>query len=362
MSLQAQLLGELDSLYAVLGSAYIGTVFASILYGFNTMQAFLYFRHSSADSNVLRSLIAFLFVLDTLHLALIVNVVYTYTIIGLASPEVLIRPVWSITAHFIVSSLSDAIVRSLYCWRIWIFSNKNRFMAISIILSTVAASASGWAFSVWGFLTQNYFFEITTVSYFLYSGLGASVVADALIAACMCYLLARSRTGFANLDSVIHVLMLYSINTGLLTSLGAVAALLLYVLYPTADLHKLTFIGIYFVLPKRKPPPFTIDCAARDGLAWHTVLLTSLLASLNARSYLKERAQPSVLFTTMPALSTRSKLTRSSRGWWSQTTRGSMPAPARPFASPLASTAPVGPITMTINQLMEEEELRAPKS
>ncbi|CCM02692.1 uncharacterized protein FIBRA_04798 [Fibroporia radiculosa] len=350
MSLQVQRRDELDSMHAVLGSAYIGTVFASILYGFNTMQAFNYFQNSSADSKVLMSLLILLIVLDTLHLALIVDIVYTYTITSVIDSEVFVRPPWSIIAHIIVSSLSDAIVRSLYCWRIWMFSNRNRLMAASVLLSTVAELDASQLLVGVRFCANVLLYSIEIFIWppsVLNMGvddaellirshhsvaLCASVMADALIAAYMCYLLARSRTGFANIDSVIRVLMLYSINTGLLTSLAAVAALLLFVLYPGTDFHKFMFVGIFFVLPK--------------------LLLTSLLVSLNARASLKQSVQPSVLFSTMSALSVRSVLNRSSRVWRSQTT---MPASAWPNSNPLTTATSAEPITIPVDQLMEED-------
>ncbi|KAI0921867.1 hypothetical protein AcV7_007997 [Taiwanofungus camphoratus] len=96
-------------------------------------------------------------------------------------------------------------------------------------------------------------------------GLGAAAFADVLIATSLCVLLRRCRTGFSRTDSVVRTLIVYSVNTGALTSLCAIASLVTYAVMPDSYV----FLAIYFVLPE--------------------LLLNSLLATLNARSSLRER-------------------------------------------------------------------------
>ncbi|KAF8993175.1 hypothetical protein BDQ17DRAFT_1368618 [Cyathus striatus] len=81
--------------------------------------------------------------------------------------------------------------------------------------------------------------------------LGHITGADALTTGSLCILLAKSRSGFKKTDSLISILILFTINTGLLT--------MYYIIWP----HNFIFMGIYFVLG--------------------TVYYNSLLASLNAR-------------------------------------------------------------------------------
>lgn len=129
------------------------------------------------------------------------------------------------------------------------------------------------------------YFDLTKITWFIYTSLILSVVADLLIAGSLCVLLSQRRSGFARTNSAIRMLMVYSINTGALTSICAIVCLTIYAAMPNET--KFTFIAIYFVLPK--------------------LLLNSLLATLNARHSLRERTHtgPNVSFPmTRPSGST----------------------------------------------------------
>ncbi|PCH42546.1 hypothetical protein WOLCODRAFT_53627, partial [Wolfiporia cocos MD-104 SS10] len=99
----------------------------------------------------------------------------------------------------------------------------------------------------------------------LYLGLGSVAFGDCLIAVALTVLLSRRRTGFSRTDSVIRLLMLYSIETGTLTSLCAISCLV-----TSATMQSgLVYMSIYFVLSE--------------------LFLNSLLASLNARHSLRKK-------------------------------------------------------------------------
>ena len=52
----------------------------------------------------------------------------------------------------------------------------------------------------------------------MYSGYGAEMVADLLIAIVMSVLLVRMRTGLRSSDTLVQTFVMYSINTGILTT------------------------------------------------------------------------------------------------------------------------------------------------
>ncbi|KAG1879085.1 hypothetical protein F4604DRAFT_1752822 [Suillus subluteus] len=56
--------------------------------------------------------------------------------------------------------------------------------------------------------------------------LGSITFADVIVASSLCYLLAISRTGFSSTDSLITKLMVYIINTGCLTSICSMVAVI----------------------------------------------------------------------------------------------------------------------------------------
>ncbi|PIL29372.1 hypothetical protein GSI_09423 [Ganoderma sinense ZZ0214-1] len=81
----------------------------------------------------------------------------------------------------------------------------------------------------------------------MYVGLGLLVVTDIYNALVLCYFLYKARTGFnTRTDSVINVLLLYTVNTGLITSVFALACFITYAAMPT----NYVFLTLYFPLSK----------------------------------------------------------------------------------------------------------------
>ncbi|TBU23557.1 hypothetical protein BD311DRAFT_868694 [Dichomitus squalens] len=202
--------------------------------------------------------------LDTLHLLLISHTIYVYAVSGFGNLQALLNPTWSILAHIIVTGISDGIVRGIFCHRIWILSNRNRWLCATIALSSGVAFGGSLAYPIKGFQLQTYS-KLEDVSWLLYFSLSTILVTDCIIAATLCILLAARRTVFTRVDLTVRTLILYTVNTGALTTLCALVDLIAYAATP----HSFVYITFYFLLPK--------------------LFLNSLLATLNARKSLREQ-------------------------------------------------------------------------
>jgi hypothetical protein len=105
------------------------------------------------------------------------------------------------------------------------------------------------------------FSELIKIEWATYLTLSTITFADFVIASSLCYLLTTSRTGFSSTDSLITKLMVYVINTGCLTSVCSMAAIITCAAMPT----NLIFVAMEFLLAK--------------------LYVNSFLALLNARYY-----------------------------------------------------------------------------
>ncbi|SJL12645.1 uncharacterized protein ARMOST_16074 [Armillaria ostoyae] len=144
------------------------------------------------------------------------------------------------------------------------------------------------------------YLELDTLSSLLYLNFAAGTTSDVSVALALCYYLYTSRTGFQRTDSLITILMAYTVNTGLVVAVDAALGILTYAAMP----HNLIFLGFYLLLSKRGCP--TIYGLGRE-LITGTVYLNSYLASLNARQGLREMSnQPvSIQFTNFAQSSGR---------------------------------------------------------
>ncbi|KAL0566298.1 hypothetical protein V5O48_015721 [Marasmius crinis-equi] len=89
-----------------------------------------------------------------------------------------------------------------------------------------------------------------------------SAAADVLIAAVLCYLLARSKTGFKRSDTMISKLITFTANTGLATSVCALASLISLVASP----HTLIYALFYFCIGRLYTNSLLVALNARKSL------------------------------------------------------------------------------------------------
>ncbi|RDX54470.1 hypothetical protein OH76DRAFT_1478766 [Lentinus brumalis] len=254
-----------------LGAAFLGTVATSSLYGITIVQTYIYYKRNRSDPTYLKLLVFLLWMLDSLHLALITHAVYFYAVTNFTNLLELMIPTWSILSHIVVTGVSDGTVRGIFCQRVWKLSNRNWLLCLAIVVSSLVVFSGSIAFAVKGFSIAS-FADLPQISDILYVSLGAGVVADVLIAASI-------------------------INTGALTSLCAMLCLITYANMP----NNFVFIAFYFVLPK--------------------LFLNSLLATLNARRRLRESSSAAMVSIPLSTTS-NSRMSFSSRPQYSHNRGG----------------------------------------
>jgi len=256
----------LPSLDNTLGAAFIGNVLAAILYGITCLQTFVFYKKQYQDSLSFKLVIYFLWLIDTVHIALVTHCMYIYLVTNFDNIFILLVPNWSLLASVYLTCISDMIVRTIYARRVWKISNQSVTIITLVGIATLTAFGGGFAYATKGFELQT-FARISQISYLMYLTLGSAVVADLLIAGTICFHLGRSRTGCKRTDSIANVLILYTINSGLVTTICSVACFITYTIWP----QRFIYIGIYLCLSK--------------------LFLTNLLAMLNARDGLKQRVR-----------------------------------------------------------------------
>ncbi|EDR01864.1 uncharacterized protein LACBIDRAFT_310401 [Laccaria bicolor S238N-H82] len=282
-----------------LGAAFIGVVVSGCLFGVSCIQAWYYFTHQS-DRWPLKTLVAAVMVSDTIHQALISHTVYAYTITNWGNQSFLGEiPRYIVLCSYPPHPLTDSGYRTLVVQVL--FSGLTAFMVQCFLASRIwrLSDRKGWLIAIIVLLIVGEFgailgppmrpsiiiqllteqkkiaYTIISLQFHTFSevtrlkGLSLSVnslaaIGDVFIAGSLCTILYRSRTGFHRSDTIITKLIIFSVNTGLLTSVCALGSLVSILAWPT------TFIYIAFYF-----------CIGR-------LYTNSLLATLNARKKLRE--------------------------------------------------------------------------
>ncbi|KAF7424979.1 hypothetical protein PC9H_010290 [Pleurotus ostreatus] len=172
-------------------------------------------------------------------------------------------PVWSVIIHVAITSVCDFIIRSMFARRAFRLSG-NWPLTIFIVAVSLTDLICGLVITVKAFKISS-FIQLDTLSTLFYINFAAGTISDGSVAIALCYYLYKSRTGFTRTDSLIRVLMLYIVNTGLIVFLDATLGMITYIAMP----DNFVFLGFYLLLSK--------------------LYLNSYLASLNAREGLRDK-------------------------------------------------------------------------
>ncbi|GLB41510.1 hypothetical protein LshimejAT787_1001100 [Lyophyllum shimeji] len=251
-------------LHNTFGAAFIGVVVAAVLHGVSCVQAWYYYTHQK-DTWPIKILVGAVMTFDTIHQILISHTVYTYVITNYDNPAHLGNLVWSLLVEVLFNGFTAVLVQGFLTVRVWRLSNRNIWLTGAVIALVAGEFGCVIAFGVLS-LHFRTFVELQTLKSLSITVNTLAAAGDVLIAAILCTLLHRSRTGFHRSDTMINKLILFAVNTGVLTSLCAVASLISIVV--AGD----TFLYIAFFF-----------CIGR-------LYSNSLLATLNARKMIRGAA------------------------------------------------------------------------
>lgn len=245
------------------GAFFIGAIFAALLSGLTNIQALIYFRtHADRCITFYKLVVFWLWILDAIHLALIVHCVYYYLVTNYANISVLTEVVWSFKLQIAFNVLIVYTIYLLNSHRIWMVG-RHRSRIFRIIPVIIVALGSGVAITLlWIVYRYHPSGNLFDIMWPTFMALGTAASLDMLVASSLCYLLATSRTGFLNTDSWIKKLIGYTIDSGCLTSICSLTSIITCATMP----HNFIFLSIQFLVAK--------------------LYVNSYIALLNARYYM----------------------------------------------------------------------------
>ncbi|KAF9447380.1 hypothetical protein P691DRAFT_802533 [Macrolepiota fuliginosa MF-IS2] len=252
------------------GAGYIGVIVTAALYGLTTLQTYFYYVHYPDDRFGLKALVSLIWVLDSLHMAIVSYSIYYYLVTNYSNPIALGVGHWSL---FISIGLNLVIVCTVQCFftrkiHILCESKLKWFVTTLIGLSVLAHFAFGIEIIVLMFIKKELALlsEITLIAVTPFSI--TSILSDIFIAGALCFLLHGRKTGFKNTNTIVSRLIIYAINRCLLTSVAAVVELIAF----SASPHTLWYLAIDFTIGK--------------------LYTNSLLVSLNGRQSIRDAGSP----------------------------------------------------------------------
>ncbi|KAH8088901.1 hypothetical protein BXZ70DRAFT_498945 [Cristinia sonorae] len=249
------------------------------LYGIFIAQLFTYLSKAHGDSWYLKTNVALLTILETVHTGIMIHFVYHYSITSASSELLLLKIAWSAPLVTVCEMVMVLLVHSFYIRRIYIMSQGNRWLVGFLVTILVGRTVLGGFDTAFLLIEDSFvtFHSNPMVQYMLTTSLGLLAVADLCVASTMVYYLYSGRSGIRRTDLLVNTLIAYVVNSGFLTVILSFAVLLSFILQK----QQLTFGGPLIMVTK--------------------LYANAVLGSLNMRTYL--RNQPTTTTRNMAGTS-----------------------------------------------------------
>ncbi|EIW52174.1 uncharacterized protein TRAVEDRAFT_32023 [Trametes versicolor FP-101664 SS1] len=258
----APALPALDNTY---GALTLGTVFGLMLYGLTVHQTYRYSRLYPKDGPWLKRLVCGILAFETLHTTLGIAAVYYHLVTNYFNPATLLLGHWSTRLLTPTTGLTIILCQSFYAFRVYVIGSHYIYRVLVGLAAVFMFTSFGFmvAATVEGFILS--LSDFKRVSWLVSAMFGFAVLVDVCLTGTLVTVLLRSRTGFKRTDSLIEVLIVYAINTGLLTSIFGLLCFIFAIILP----GNLIYIGFSIVGVK--------------------LYANSVLAVLNSRRSLSDR-------------------------------------------------------------------------
>ncbi|KAI0270130.1 hypothetical protein BGY98DRAFT_277159 [Russula aff. rugulosa BPL654] len=231
------------------------------LFGVLVVQTYVYSYNFPEDRRRLKLLVCAVFALETVQTVLTGADVYYWFASGYGDLNRLSTPFASAIDVPIMGSIVSAMVQFFYAYRVWILSNKKRWLFTFICLSSIVNAVAAFTIGIHTQVKARFSTSDRSLRHIAAIWLSATVLSDILIASSMVYFLTRRQkdtNGFIQNNFVTKLVRL-TVESNLLTTSVGIVSLLVFIIFPnknwytcpTAILGKLYSIALLVSLNNR---------------------------------------------------------------------------------------------------------------
>jgi len=228
-----------------LGAMLIGVLVSTTLFGLTTLQTYLYYCNYTKDRAAFKWLVASVWLLDFIHTVFISHTTYYFLVQQYGNPASLLAGEWSLIMEIVVTIGVTLLVQGFFAHRVYRLTHNNVWLSGTIVLLSLSHAATGIAAAIRLFQIH-VFSRLPEVLGIMSATLILMAANDLFITAVLCLYLRKAQSSFTETQSAIQMLMVYTIETGLLTSVFVTIDAVCILVMP----HNWVFIGITFCISK----------------------------------------------------------------------------------------------------------------
>ncbi|KAI0668077.1 hypothetical protein C8Q78DRAFT_1081481 [Trametes maxima] len=226
----------LPSLDSTLGAVYVGMVVGVMLYGLTVHQTYRYFKLYPSDKYYVKTLVIIIVMLETLHSVLWAIVGYHYLITEALNITGLLLGHWSVRLTVLETGFAVYACQSYYACRVYLIGPRYRWLVIPAVISMTTGLGFAIAAGVEAFAFTRFITDFRRVSWLVSIAYGFAVSSDVILTSALVFVLQKT-------NSILDILIIYTINTGLLTSVVSIAVFIFAIILP----GNLIYAGISIV-------------------------------------------------------------------------------------------------------------------
>ncbi|KAI0667827.1 hypothetical protein C8Q78DRAFT_1081711 [Trametes maxima] len=304
----------MPSLNGTYGAIFIGMCISIALYGFNFHQIYRYYRLYPKDSISLKSLVFVILIVEAVNSVMPIHLCYDQLVTHYFDPLSLTEDRWysylDVTTHndekltgtyFVkvieapLGAITIIVCQGFYIRRVYLIGPQWQYRVLVALAVVLLITEIGFMVLMTTKAFQgHYIYDFKKLTWTVSVTFGLAVSIDTIVTGTLITVLLRSRTGFKKTDSLIQSLVVYTFNSGLVTSISSTLAFIFALVEP--DGFAYVTLGA-IVAPKLYGTSVLAVYVPRIyRLAQTLTTPTRSPSSLNARKFLADRAMDG--FTT----------------------------------------------------------------
>ncbi|KAI0026728.1 hypothetical protein K488DRAFT_91984 [Vararia minispora EC-137] len=232
------------------GALVVGWGVSSIAFGMICLQVWTYYSKYPSDALVHKLLVAVIGVSEIVHQVAIGHACWHYTVTDNGKGLLIFseKSIWSLATVVVLGAFIGTVVKIYFGLRTYKLSKGNYLVSALIVrLPHKMHRTELIIFGIYSIKSQSmYMAQLADLKNLGSVALGLGAATDIVTALALSYYLHTMRTGYRRSDTLINRLILFSVNTGALTSACSLSVLIVYQVMPS----NFVFISLYFLLCK----------------------------------------------------------------------------------------------------------------
>ncbi|KAI0662485.1 hypothetical protein C8Q70DRAFT_562299 [Cubamyces menziesii] len=250
-----------------IGAWLVGVFMTTFLVGMAVQQTFRYFRLYPRDAILLKAWVVLAVSLQMLTTALTMHTAYYYLVTYYFNLDVFTRrTVWSSAAVPIIGSFNNVVSESFFARRVLMIGNQYRIIVLSAMTMITASCVNIWD-AVRALVSDSLVVSVHTSGWISAVASSLLLAGDIQLTGVLIYALHRGRSGIRRTDSMIDILIAYTVSSGSLICVLHIVSLILFSIFPR---------NIIF---------------ATSILVAQTVYTNSFIVALNTRQFVCSRGE-----------------------------------------------------------------------